>query len=1105
MSEADEATVGESREEHIAEVLATYVDRLCAGERLEREEIAAAHPDCAQELLRELETLERLGVPGTAAVPEQVGSYRIVRQLGRGGMGVVYEAMDLTMDRHVALKVLPADLLANSKAVARFVKEARIAGKLRHPNIVHVYGMGIDHGTPFFAMEFVEGKTLATVLEDQTSAAGSAAIAREAPVSPEAFAGAEESGATDGQGHGSAATIDQCLRTARRFIGVAEALAHAHRSGIIHRDIKPSNLMLDHQGRLRILDFGLARAEGQESLTRSADLVGTVLYMSPEQAMARRLQLDHRTDIYSLGATLYEALTLRPPFRGRDHLQTISQILTRDPAPPRLLNPRIPRDLETIVLKCLSKDRADRYATAEALGQDLNRFVRGDPIEARPLGLGEKLARRAWRHRVGIASLLAFVLFAVSSGLLYTKHRQEEMATRTRAFEARVLEAAMLIEYGQVSLPARDGHRRHEPGGEMLPGGPGIAYAQEDGGPSLNDPIARALEVLAEAGELLPLRPEARYQRARALLLLGRKAEALDDLRAIAAAGGFLPARILGSQVDGDSRVLLPGGEAWEDAYVRAQLAALSRQRAAAVDAYSDLLQFMLRTGEPYLAARMEAQLGRGRAALELGRLDDALIDFAAAQSLAPAALEPVLLLARTCLLKGAAARAHFELETAYRQAAFKDAAAERIVEMLITTREYERALEWATRIKDLAAGERWQALALAHLGRREDAVRLARAGVNRDGAEPRARQVLGLVLELQKDFAGAAAALDDVVRMAPADARWWLALSRVHTSRAMFEDNEYGRALEAARQAVTLEPRNPIGPMTIAFIHLQRGEFDAARPWLERAASLDPDSVAALNGLGIFAERKGDLEGAVGWYRRALAVDPRNASVWSNLGWALCRKGDYQGGVAACREALGLDGDHVEAWKILGNNLFRAGNLGEARAAFARDLELHPRYGLAHFNLAIALEALGETEAAIAAYQQATELGAPDVRAAYNLGNLYHRARRFGEAVAAFDAALQRDPAHAWSHFNKAEALVELGRLDEAARSFEQARALDPDDLEGYVKLAEVYERLGKMEEAAALVDAGLARARGLAKSPETDGSRAALEAKFAARQRRG
>ncbi|MBN1420516.1 MAG: serine/threonine protein kinase, partial [Planctomycetes bacterium] len=361
------------------EVLAEYIDRLNAGEMLHKEEILQTHPEWADAILAHLETFREIGaVPQDGSHLGMFGGYTILSEIGRGGMGVVYEALDSGMDRRVALKVLPAGLKIHEKSVIRFRREARIVGKLRHPNIVSVYATGVEDATPYIAMEFVEGETLEKVLErkrprDEADSAGLGS--RILTGIQRAFAAARttvesrppsESHKDSERGHGDTRSpipssteeidLSYSIRMARTFAAVADGLQHAHSMGIIHRDVKPSNLILDREGNLRILDFGLARLEGQQSLTASDEVIGTPRYMSPEQARARNVSIDYRTDIYSLGATLYEVLTLRPPFQGRTAADTLTQIIHRDPRSIRQLNPRVPRDLETIVLKCLRKE-----------------------------------------------------------------------------------------------------------------------------------------------------------------------------------------------------------------------------------------------------------------------------------------------------------------------------------------------------------------------------------------------------------------------------------------------------------------------------------------------------------------------------------------------------------------------------------------------------------------------------------------------------------------------------------------------------------------------------------------------------------------------------
>src|SRR5215472_13781150 len=288
-------------------------------------------------------------------------------------MGVVYEARQVSLNRKVALKVLSGGLGMTSHAVQRFRREAEAAAKLHHTNIVPVYATGEQDGTHFYAMELIEGPSLNHVIRQLRQAPGKGP-AGAGPAPPEPVTGdPASSGAAltgpyvEGLGPSSASAAGGSSTqlssgghyfdtVARMVAEVADALEHAHQHGVIHRDIKPSNLLLSPDGRLAVNDFGLARVLEQPGVTITGEFVGTPAYMSPEQITAGRTPLDHRTDIYSLGATLYELLALRPPFAGERRDQVLAQIMHKEPAPPRKLNPKVPVDLETICLKCLEKD-----------------------------------------------------------------------------------------------------------------------------------------------------------------------------------------------------------------------------------------------------------------------------------------------------------------------------------------------------------------------------------------------------------------------------------------------------------------------------------------------------------------------------------------------------------------------------------------------------------------------------------------------------------------------------------------------------------------------------------------------------------------------------
>jgi serine/threonine protein kinase/tetratricopeptide (TPR) repeat protein len=382
-----------------------------------------------------------------------LGDFRIVREVGRGGMGVVYEARQLSLDRRVALKVLPMAAALDSKRLQRFQLEAHAAACLHHTNIVPVHAVGCERGVPYYAMQFIEGRSLAQVIAELRRlegleaadapaadladilpstlavnlAGGTGAPAGRGPIDPRddrrgepapvASASSPEPGTPAPRTHGespsgsSTRNREYIRNVAQLGVQVAEALDHAHTRGILHRDIKPANLLLDEKGQLWVSDFGLAQIQGNPGLTLTGDILGTLRYMSPEQALAKRVVIDGRTDIYSLGVTLYELLTLRPAFGGKDRQETLRKIAEEEPAPPRKLNPAVTVDLETILLKSIAKKPSGRYATAKELADELRRFLEHKPILARRATVLDRSAKWARRHHpvvaTGVVGLLA--------------------------------------------------------------------------------------------------------------------------------------------------------------------------------------------------------------------------------------------------------------------------------------------------------------------------------------------------------------------------------------------------------------------------------------------------------------------------------------------------------------------------------------------------------------------------------------------------------------------------------------------------------------------------------------------------------------------------
>ncbi|MEK7867567.1 MAG: protein kinase [Planctomycetota bacterium] len=328
-----------------------------------------------------------------AAEPLAIGKYRVVGELGRGGMGIVYRAWDNELRRDVAIKLLRVHDRKNPELASRMLREARTAAPLDHPGIVPVYESGEAGGTPYYVMAFVDGRTLATVL--------------------------------------SADGLPPMRERARIVRDAAEAVAHAHAHNVVHRDLKPSNLMLDRDGRVHVLDFGLAKnLQDATQLTATGQVLGTAAYMPPEQVDGPAERVVPASDVYALGAVLYETLTGQPPFTGDSFTQIVVRSIARDPESPRLRDPKVPQDLETICLKALRKKPSERYPSARELADDLARFLRGEAILARPESLREKVVRWLRRHRAAsIAAAVAAGALALAGVERWdASHRAEEQA-----------------------------------------------------------------------------------------------------------------------------------------------------------------------------------------------------------------------------------------------------------------------------------------------------------------------------------------------------------------------------------------------------------------------------------------------------------------------------------------------------------------------------------------------------------------------------------------------------------------------------------------------------------------------------------------------------
>ena len=524
----------------LADLVQELTDRLQRGEPVALDSVVERHPQYAERLRQLFPTVQALAGGdltadaadsqvdrgGEAGLGGTIGEFRIVREIARGGMGIVYEARQVALNRRVALKVLPFAAALDPRSLARFRQESLAAAQLDHPHIVPVYGVGVDRGVHYYAMRYIEGQSLAQVIAGMSGVEKSKGSKSEMEMEmanggrgtdsnrigpPGGVNGESGSELSDGSqatncvsppsqggaggvtspvadlpnpaidvGEGAenfepqnenrelawgepGADAKRRLRAdprdaarglaasphptnpkfeipgpkspstlaqrapgistdrvgnrpeyyrgiARLGIQAAEALDYAHAHGVLHRDVKPGNLLIDDAGDVWITDFGLARVESETNLTHTGDLMGTLRYTSPEQALGKRGLVDQRTDVYSLGATLYEVLTLKPVFAAEDRGALLGQIANNDPQPLRRFHRSIPEELETIVLKCLEKDPADRYSTAQEVADDLNRYLEHRPIAAKRAALAERVLKWSRRHKPVVSAAVLVVL-----------------------------------------------------------------------------------------------------------------------------------------------------------------------------------------------------------------------------------------------------------------------------------------------------------------------------------------------------------------------------------------------------------------------------------------------------------------------------------------------------------------------------------------------------------------------------------------------------------------------------------------------------------------------------------------------------------------------
>jgi tetratricopeptide (TPR) repeat protein len=1007
----------------------------------------------------------RLPLP---ALGQRVGGFELLEEVGRGGMGVVYRARQTQLGRVVALKMIRRGQ-EDAAELARFRVEAESIARLSHPNIVQVFEVGEYDGTPFVALEYCGGGSLAERLRGATLRPAEAAAV---------------------------------------VVALARAMQAAHQHNVIHRDLKPANVLLaggdaaTPLDRLtpKVSDFGLARKLDDPGLTQSGVIMGTPSYMAPEQARGQSKEVGPAVDVYALGAVLYECLTGRPPFQAATALETLGQVLDREPVLPRQLNPVVPRDLETVSLKCLRKEPQKRYPDAAALADDLGRYLDGRPVQARRVSRMERLVK--WvRRRPAAAGLAAALVLLAAVGLvvgwsLYQQRaeargRQQQTDAEARTILARgrdlLAEGWKAAEEAKLKEAVTEGDRA----AVVARRGEGSAAViqetsafQDEARARLgrwrkNERLRSALLDVANPAEVRSYSPSDRG------LMMAVAQPSVDEQYAAAF-------RRWGLDVDGPAGPeVVARVRAEPDAVVQDVIASLDgwtlerRQRERPEPDWRRLqrivealdhsttrrrLRRLLLDGAPLRPEAVAGLVGAGSpwaGCWELARGEDwrHVQELRGRMNLATEPVLTVVLLAYAASTAGDRAGAAEVLRAAAAARPEQLVLLRQLAAVLDEQQRWEEAIGCyrAMRVRrpdlGIALGQ-----TLVRVGRGGEGEWVVRDLLRQKPDNPDLHAVLGEVLGQQRKFDAAETAYRQAIRLKPD-----FPVAYCNLGAVLSEQGKSREAEAACRDAIRLKPRFPGAYCNLGHALNHQGKAKEAEAAWRDAIRLKHNFPLAHSNLAVALHQQGRHEEAEAASREALRFRPDFHMGYCNLGHALNEQGKHKEAEAACRQAIRLKHDVPEAHVNLGVALVGQGRHSEAETAYRQALRLQPSAALTHLNLGVALAGQGRDREAETAYRHAILLKPSYPEAYSNLGNLLWGQKKAREAEAAYREAIRLKRDFPTGHNGLALVLNDQGRHKEAEEASRTAIRLKPNFANAHYNLGVALRGQGRPKEAEA------------------------------------
>ncbi|MBI4712714.1 MAG: tetratricopeptide repeat protein [Planctomycetes bacterium] len=935
------------------------------------------------------------------------GKYNLARKLGQGGMGAVYLAYDTVLNRQVAVKIV---VLEDEESIQRFMREARATAKLKHPNIITVYDFGVFEKYYYLTMDYIEGPSLDGLLKDKDN-----------HLTPR--------------------------RTAEMFYQIALAVDYAHQEGIIHRDIKPSNILIDRNGNTYLTDFGLAKelssAKVGHSLTLSGTILGTPSYMSPEQAKGDKARIGPRSDIFSLGATLYHALTGQTPFKTGEIYEILDSVVNADPTPPRKVLASINQDLETICIKCLEKEPANRYQTAGELANDLRHYLDGEAISATPLGLATKAWRRVKKNKMVSISVLTavVVLLAVTIGLIiFSIQRQQEIELYRREaqseFEAEHYNDA--LEWANKAIVLDPSDVEMEILGEQCDK---KIKAQSDG-------LTRSKQDAEKEAQDIKRQAEIRAQ---ARAVLDRKAAASNPDETIRIAQEAL-------------RIDPTFGEAYQAiGYVykdKGDYKGAAEYFTRAIEATPTLAYSYYERGWLFVYADSEkaisdfekvveydpqshiAYIAKGMVMDIQEKYDEAIANYTRAIEICPDDF-------RAYYRRGT----DYQIKKQHKQA----------------LPDYARAAELEPDRWDIYSGLGWVYYKLEECD--NALVALNKAIELNPGADV-AYSNLGYVYSQKNEPLKALADFNRAIELNPTDFRNYVGRG------VAFFDADFNKAIE-------IKPSEGYYYCARGDAYSSKMQYAQAMTDYNRAIELNPELAEAYSGRGSVYGKTGNYKRALAEYQRALELDPKNIEVYDKRVWLYSHRGEHQNAIADYTKIIELEPNTFWAYYQRGEAYRSIKNYRPAIADYTKVIQLAPdQWALytrgmdlstVYLNRGIVYYQLDEYDQALSDYNQAIKLRPDDERAYISRGIIYYAKKDYERAISNYSQAITLNPKDADAYFYRAGVYAEQGEIDRAIKDYSKAIALEPTRPNVYHNRALLYARQNDIKSAIADAETAL------------------------------